>query len=151
MPDMEKSQVINTLATKRKEIEAHIGSLEQDLEQARRDLSAILAATKVFSAEGYKVTAYMQLSKLFPRHVLPKLCQTALNEATDGISTTGIAAHIIAAKGLDQGDRHLRKAIAYKVVQHMRRLERERRVVRLGKVSGAVVWQIDLLKGICNS
>ena len=43
-------QVINTLNTKRKEIEAHIGSLEQDLEQARRDLSAILAAIKVFSA-----------------------------------------------------------------------------------------------------
>ena len=38
-------QVITTLDTKRREIEAHIGSLERDLEQARRDLSAILAAT----------------------------------------------------------------------------------------------------------
>ena len=96
----------------------------------------------MFSAEGYKVTAYMQLTKLFPRHVLPKLCQTALNEATDGISTTGIAAHIIAATGLDQGDRHLRKSIAYKVVQHMRRMERERKVVRLGKIKGAVLWRL---------
>lgn len=140
---MEKPQVLNTLDTKRKEIESHIGSLEQDLEQARRDLSAILAATKVFSAEGYKVTAYMQLTKLFPRHVLPKLCQTALNEATDGISTTGIAAHIIAATGLDQGDRHLRKSIAYKVVQHMRRMERERKVVRVGKDGGAIIWSTE--------
>ena len=138
---MAESLVLKNLADKRKEIEAHIGSLEQDLEQARRDLSAILAATKVFSAEGYKVTAYMQLTKLFPRYVLPKLCQAALNEATDGISTTGIAALIIAAKGLDQGDRHLRKAIAYKVVQHMRRMERERKVMRLGKVGGAIVWK----------
>ena len=141
---MEKPQVLNTLDTKRKEIESHIGSLEQDLEQARRDLSAILAATKVFSAEGYKVTAYMQLTKLFPRHVLPKLCQAALNEATEGISTTGIAAHIIAATGLDQSDRHLRKSIAYKVVQHMRRMERERKVVRLGKVGGAIVWELTI-------
>ena len=60
-------QVIHTLDTKRLEIEAHIGSLEQDLEQARRDLSAILAAIKVFSAEGPRVTAYMNLSRLFPR------------------------------------------------------------------------------------
>ena len=40
-------QVLNTLDAKRGEIEAHIGSLEQDLEQARRDLSAILSAIKV--------------------------------------------------------------------------------------------------------
>ena len=51
---MEQPQVINTLSAKRKQIEAHIGSLEQDLEQARRDLSAILAATLVFSGDGPK-------------------------------------------------------------------------------------------------
>ena len=38
-------QIFHTLANKRQEIEAHIGKLEADLEQARRDLSAILAAT----------------------------------------------------------------------------------------------------------
>ena len=32
-------QVIHTLNAKRHEIESHIGSLEQDLEQARRDLA----------------------------------------------------------------------------------------------------------------
>jgi len=47
---MADTQVLSTLDTKRKEIESHIGSLERDLEQARRDLSAILAAIKVFSA-----------------------------------------------------------------------------------------------------
>lgn len=50
-------QVINTLNTKRLEIEPHIGSMEADLEQLRRDLTEILAAIKVFSAEGTKVTA----------------------------------------------------------------------------------------------
>ena len=133
-------QVINTLNTKRKEIEAHIGSLEQDLEQARRDLSAILAAIKVFSADGPRVTAYMNLSKLFPRHELPKMAQEALAASPDGISTVGIANHVIAAKGLDSGDRHLRKAIAYKVVQVMRRWEKQRKVSRNGKDGTAVVW-----------
>ena len=135
-------QVVVTLNAKRLEIEAHIGSLERDLEQARRDLSAVLATIRVFSADGAKVTAYMQMAKVFPRHELPKLVRTALDAAPAGVSTVGIApAHVIAAKGLDSGDRHLRKAIAYKVVQVMRRWERERRVTRVGKDGAAVVWK----------
>lgn len=137
MPEL---QVINTLNAKRKEIEAHIGSLEQDLEQARRDLSAILASIKVFSAEGVKVTAYMHLSRLFPRYELPRLAGEALAASPGGISTVGIANHVIATKGLDSGDRHLRKAITYKVVQVMRRWELDRRVARIGKDGSAVVW-----------
>ena len=35
------------LADKRKEIQAHIGSLERDLEQARRDLSAVMATDHI--------------------------------------------------------------------------------------------------------
>ena len=134
-------QVITTLDTKRREIEAHIGSLERDLEQARRDLSAILAATKVFSADGPRVTAYMNLSRLFPRHELPNLAKEALAASPAGISTVAVATYVIVAKGLDTADRHLRKAIAYKVVQLMRRWERERRVVRVGKEGSAVAWR----------
>ena len=134
-------QVINTLNAKRLEIEAHIGSLERDLEQARRDLSAILASIRVFSADGPKVTAYKQMAKVFPRHELPKLVRAALDAAPAGVSTVGIASHVIVAKGMDSGDRHLRKAIAYKVVQVMRRWERERRVTRAGKEGAAVVWR----------
>ena len=33
---MSQPQVINTLSDKKREIEAHIGSLERELEQARR-------------------------------------------------------------------------------------------------------------------
>ena len=135
-------QVLNTLHTKRREIEAHIGSLERDLEQARRDLSAILAAITVFSADGPRVTAYMNLSRLFPRHELPRLAQEALAASPAGVSTKAIAAHVIAAKGLDGQDRHLRKAIAYKVVQIMRRMERQRKVSRAGKDGSALVWYL---------
>ena len=125
---MDQPQVINTLDAKRREIESHLGSLEQDLEQARRDLSAILSAIKVFSADGPRVTAYMNLSRLFPRHELPKIAQAALEASPDGLSTTAIAGAVIAAKGLDSGDRHLRKAIAYKLVQVARRWEKQGKV-----------------------
>lgn len=119
----------------------HKAALERDIEQARADLSAVLAAIRVFSTEGVKVTAYMNLHKLFPRFTLPKLAQEALTASPGGISTVGIAQHIMAAKGLDAGDRYLRKAIAWKVIQVMRRWERERKVVRAGKAGAAVVWK----------
>ena len=136
-------QVISTLTTKRREIEAHIGSLERDIEQARRDLSAILAAIKVFSGEGVRVTAYMNLARLFPRLELPRLAKEALQAAPAGLSTVAIALAIMTAKGLDTGDRHLRKAVAYKVVQVVRRWEKERKVGRAGKVGSVVVWRLS--------
>jgi hypothetical protein len=137
---MDKPQVLNTLASKRREIEAYIASLERDLEQARRDLSAVLACEVVFSGEGPLPKSYMNLSRLFPRHELPKLCKATLEAATTPISTRDIAAHVIAARGLDLSDRHLRKAIAYRVVQVMRRWERQKAVARTGKAATAVVW-----------
>lgn len=135
-------QIINTLASKRREIEAHIGKLEADLEQARRDLSAVLACTVVFSGEAPLPKSYMSLTKLFPRHELPKLIRGAYSANEAPHTTRELAAYIIKEKGLDQSDRHLRKAIAYKVVQVMRRWERERKVSRTGKVQGVVVWSL---------
>jgi hypothetical protein len=101
-------QVINTLNTNRHEIEAYIGSLKRDLEHARRDLSAIMAAIKVFSAEGPWVTAYLNLAKLFPRHSLPKLAQEALEVNPEGISHTSacsrltMSAFILTRQGLTE-------------------------------------------------
>lgn len=138
---MEQPQVLNTLATKRAEIQAYIASLERDLEQARRDLSAVLATEKVFSGEGVVPVAYMNLSKVFPRNEIPKLIWPVLEAATDAVSTRDLAAHVIAVKGLDGDDRHLRKALAYKIVQITRRWERERKLRRVGKVGTSVMWQ----------
>ncbi len=137
---MEQPQVLNTLATKRAEIQAYISKLEQDLEQARRDLSAVLATEKVFSGEGAVPVAYQNLSRVFPRNEIPKLVWPVIEAATEAISTPALAAHVIAAKGLDAQDRHLRKALVYKIVQIVRRWERQGRVKRLGKDGTAVRW-----------
>ena len=95
------------LAGKHKEIISCIGSLETNLEQARRDLSAIIATKP------------------------------------DGrITTTDIAAQIIADKGLDTKDRHLRKAAAYKLVQMLRVWHKRRQIERVGKVGTAIVWRL---------
>jgi hypothetical protein len=131
-------QILNTLNSKRREIEAHIGKLEADLAQARRDLSAVLACIVVFSGDAPVPKSYMNLSKLFPRHELPKLCKTALEAGPR--STREIAVHIMSVRELDLSDRHLRKAVAYKVVQVMRRWERQKVVSRAGRAENAVVW-----------
>ena len=139
---MSESLLSENLADKRREIMAYIGSLEQELEQARRDLSAIVATERVFQARGPNVTAYMHLAHVFPRHELPKLAKAALEATPDGMSTAQVAAHVIAAKGLNTTDKRLRKAIGYKLVQLLRQWEKKRKVERVGKVGTVVVWRL---------
>ena len=139
---MAESYIHKNLADKRKQIQAYIGSLEADLEQARRDLSAIVATERVFQARGPNVTAYMHLAHVFPRHELPKLARAALEATPDGMSTVQVAAHVIAAKGLDTTDKRLRKAIGYKLVQLLRQWEKRRKVERVGKAGAVVVWRL---------
>lgn len=121
------------LADKRKEIQAYIANPECDLETARRDLSAIMATEHIFKSRGPNVTAYMELSFLFPRHELPKLTQAALEAAPDGLTAPAIASQIIAAKGLNETDNYLRRAIGYKLVQVLRRWE---------KMGTTIVWRL---------
>jgi hypothetical protein len=57
----------------RKVIQACIGSLEKDLEQARSDLSAIIATECLFQSRGSNVMVYTELAALSPRHELASL------------------------------------------------------------------------------
>lgn len=139
---MADPQVLNTLHAKRENIEGYIADMERKIEEARSDLAHVLATIRLFAGEdGERVTAYMNLTRLFPRNELPRLAREALEAAPGGIDTRAIALHVIDAKGLDASDRHLRKAIAYKVVQVLRRNERRGEIVRIGKRRGAVVWR----------
>lgn len=140
MPD---PQIVKTLTTKAKDIQAYIGDLERQLEEARADLSHVLATLRLFSAqEGERpVTAYMNLARLFPRHELPRLATTLLSEHPKGLDTRTMALEVVGAKGLDVSDRHLRKALAYKLVQVLRRWERQGKVIRAGKRGSAILWK----------
>lgn len=139
---MSNPQVLNTLNAKRHDIEGYIADMERKIEEARRDLAHVLATIRLFAGEdGERVTAYMNLTRLFPRNELPRLAREALEAAPDGIDTRAVALHVIEAKGLDASDRHLRKAIAYKIVQVLRRMEKRGEISRIGKRQGAVVWR----------
>ena len=54
--------------------------------------------------------------------------------------------YVIEQKGLDGNDTHLRKAMAYKIVQLLRRWERERRIERMGKAGAVVMWRLDKMR-----
>jgi hypothetical protein len=51
----------------------------------------------------------------------------------EGITAPQIASHVIAVKGLNADDRHLRRSIGYKIVQITRRWEKERKAVSASK------------------
>ncbi len=109
---MSDPQVLNTLHEKRKDIEGYIADLERKLTEARMDLSHVLATIRLFAADGERVMAYMNMSRIFPRNELPRLAREALSANPDGMDTRELALYVIKAKGLDTEDRHLRKAIA---------------------------------------
>ena len=54
----------------------------------------------------------------------PSLSRLLLMPPMGKLTTTQIATHIIAAKGLIVTDWHLRKAISYKLIQLMRQWEK---------------------------
>lgn len=135
-------QVINTLRSKAENLQGYIAKLESDLEQARADLSHIVATIHLFEAPGADTPFPMHynLDRLFKRREIGQLCHKAL---TDGpMDTRQLAAAVIEAKGFDGADRHLRTAVAYRIVQALRMQERRRggAIRREGKSGNAIVW-----------
>jgi hypothetical protein len=139
---MAEQNIIVTLTRKREAIEAAIVNYERLLEQSRRDLAAVEACLAVFAAEGEPadVMPYFNLHRLFKRGETNRICMEAL--AAEGpLSTRELALRVIRAKGMDEGDKALRKAIAYRIVQALTLQRKRGRVALSGKVKGVCVWR----------
>ncbi len=132
-------QVINTLRTKAAKLESLIGKLEHDLAQARADLSHVNATIRLFEAPeaGAQFPMHQNLDRLFKRREIGALCAEALQAGPQ--STRELALAVIRAKGFDETDRHLRSAVAYRIVQALRMQEkRQGGIVRVGKAGNAI-------------
>ncbi|HWB46275.1 MAG TPA: hypothetical protein VG900_12600 [Hyphomicrobiaceae bacterium] len=141
---MTDPQVVNTLRAKAENLQGYIAKLEADLEQARADLSHVVATLHLFEAPDADTPFPMHynLDRLFKRREIGELCHKALADGPK--STRELADWIIAAKGFPAGDRHLRTSVAYRVVQALRMQEkRGGRVTRAGKLGGALVWKFN--------
>jgi hypothetical protein len=139
---MAESSTVTALRTKRDELERIISSYETATTAARRDLAHVNATLELFERNG-SPTAYpsrISIVRMFKRGELFALCTTALAEAPEGLDTRELALAAIRAKGMDENDRVLRKAIGFRIVQAMLRQELRGRLARAGKRKGVRVW-----------
>jgi hypothetical protein len=138
---MSDPQVINTLRAKAENLQGYIAKLEADLEQARADLSHVVATIHLFEAPGAgeAFPMHYNLDRLFRRREIGELCHKAL--ANGPLDTRQLAEWIIAEKGFPGADRHLRTSVAYRIVQALRMQEkRGGGIRRAGKNGNAIVW-----------
>lgn len=83
---------------------------------------------------------YVNLQRLFRRHEKTKLCLEALADGER--STREIALSIMKAKGFEMADSVLAIAITKKLVQTLRVLAQQGKVVTVGKRKGLCVWRL---------
>lgn len=139
---MSEIRTVTTLRHKRDEIAASIRLYEQQLAQARADLAHVTAAIRIFEASGDPkgMARYVDTHRLFKRGEPIALCKEAL---TSGPKTTReLAKHVMAAKGLDVGDKVLAKGIGQQLIHALRMQNQRGGIVMIGKRHGLSVWRL---------
>lgn len=140
---MADPQIVNTLRSKRDEIERAIKAYEKHIADARADLSHINATLRLFEVGGEQTQfpVHMGLARLFKRGELFALCKAALESAPEGLDTRQLALSVVRAKGLDATDKVLRQSVAYSIVNVMRRQAGRGTVIMGDKRRGVRVWK----------
>src|SRR5271154_622575 len=138
---MTEIRTVTTLIAKRDEIERSIANYEARLEQARAHLSHVNAVISIFEAAGDRdtTTAYTDIHRLFQRGELTAICKAALAQHGP-MNTRALVTHILAAKGLDGGDRVLAKSVAERLIHALRMQAKRGKIAIAGKERGAIVW-----------
>jgi hypothetical protein len=139
---MAEIRTVTTLTSKRDEIARSIVGYERKLAQARADLAHIIATLTIFSGAGDPGDhrPYVDLMRVFRYGEIGALSLAAL--ANGPLSTPDIAKYVMAAKGLDTGDKVLAKTVCLSVVHSMRGMANRRKVNRVAKRAGVCVWSI---------
>jgi len=121
---MAEIRTVTTLRSKRAEILASIQLYEKRLAQARAELAHVTACIAIFEAsgDGEELSSYIDTHRLFARGEMNSLCKQAL--ASGSKTTKELALHVMAAKGLDIGDRVLAHAMAHRLIHALRQQER---------------------------
>jgi len=107
------------------------------------DLAHINASIRMFEAPmpGEEFPLHMNLGRLFKGRELGQLCREALAEGP--MDTRELAKYVIAAKGLDVGDKPLRQSVALRIVNAMTQAEKRRSYVeRDGKNANVIRWRL---------
>jgi hypothetical protein len=141
---MAEIRTVTTLRRKREEIRRTIIAYEERLSQAKADLSHVSAAIAIFegTGEGTSPRPYVDVHRIFAHRELIDLAKRALAEQGP-MDTRQIARYIMAAKGLETGDKVMAKAVAYKIVHSLRQQCRRGLIVDAGKSKNVRVWALN--------
>jgi len=139
---MAELQIVNTLRSKRDELERIIGSYEKAIESARRDLAHVNATVQLFERDGVAngYPSKMSIIRVFRRGEIFAICKIALAQAPAGMDTRDLALAVLRVKGMDTQDAVLRKAVAYSIINVMRQQFRRGNIADSGKRKGVRVW-----------
>ncbi len=140
---MAEIRTVTTLRSKRAEIQASITLYEKRIAQARADLSHVTACIAIFEAsgDGEDLSSYVDTHRMFARGEIITLCKEAL--ASGPKTTKELALHVMAAKGLDTGDKVLAHAMAQRMIHALRQQWRRGLIEGEGKIKGARVWAMS--------
>ena len=139
---MADSRTAETLRKKRGEIARSIDDYEARLAQAKADLAHMDAAIAIFATgDGQKpVRPYVDIHRLFKRGELAAISREALRDGPR--NSRELAQAVMAAKGLDTGDRVLAKAVSYRLIHVLRIQARTGKIVGAGKHEAARIWRL---------
>lgn len=142
---MAEIRTVTTLKSKRDEILRSLRLYERQVEQARADLAHINAVIRVFEATGdpKDMPRYVDVQHLFKRREKWDLCEQALSEHGE-LTTKELALHVVRAKGFDEDDAVLVRAVTQQLVQSLRMQEKRGRVTMAGKRKGVCVWSTKI-------
>jgi hypothetical protein len=136
-------RTVTTLRSKRGEILASIAQYEKRIAQARADLSHVCIALFEATGEPSGINPYVDTHRLFARGEMMRLYKDGL--ASGPKSTKELALYVMAAKGLDTGDKVLARAMATRMIHALRQQWRRGHLDGEGKVKGARVWAIKTI------
>jgi hypothetical protein len=129
------------LRRKRDEISGVIAEYENKIRAAQHDLAHVVASLRLFELTGdpSEFPPYIDLNRLLRRGETTRICMAAL--AKEGpLDTRELTQRVMAAKGLNDGDKVLARAIALRIVQTLR-LKRTKLDGR-EKRKGVSVWRL---------
>ena len=133
---MTNSHVISALRLKRAEISGHIHDLEKRIARQRANLANLDGTIKLFSPgtnpETIPAKRPYRRTRYFAHNELSRLTQDALRTASGPLTSAGIAAAVMQAKGMPPGDAAFREIVAERVLTVLRRLAKRGAVVKHG-------------------
>lgn len=141
---MAESTTVVTLRAKRKEILRSIAEYEALIKKLQFDLVHINSTLALFQTDEARAEVRMPVmtARLFRYGEMFAMCKEALSKAPNGLDTRELAEIIMAAKGMNPGDRVLRRAITMSIVNILSSRAKRGQIVAAGKRNLIRMWRL---------